>query len=97
MNFGFVDTSNEDDIIDAYMAGTPACECGECMQPIGDSDTVRCPLCGTTWDLVDYATNGPFSDILADFIGGEMPEGCATMCNHSAWPKCKISCDLFND
>lgn len=93
----FVDTSNEEEIIDAYMNGTPACECGECMQPIGDTDTVRCSTCGSTWDLADYATNGPFSDILSDFIGEEMPQGCLEACDHSAWPKCKISCDLFND
>ena len=92
-----VDTSNEEEIIDAYMNGTPACECGECMQPIGDTDTVRCSTCGSTWDLADYATNGPFSDILSEFIDEEMPQGCFEACDHSAWPKCKISCDLFND
>lgn len=79
------------------MHGTPACERGECMQPVCDTDTVRCSTCGSTWDLVGYATNGPFPDILADFIGKKMPEECAQMCEHSAWPKCKISYNLFDD
>ena len=96
MSYGFVDISDEEEIINAFIDGTPACECGECMQPIGDSDTVRCPTCGAMWDIIEYATTGPFSDILSEYIEEYQPEGCK-FCGHSAWPKCKTSCGLFDD
>ena len=92
----FIDVDDEEEIIDAYLNGTPACECGELMQPVGDTDTVKCPLCGGTWDLLEYATIGPFSEVLSFLVEDLQPNGCAG-CECSAYPKCKTSCPVYDD
>ena len=97
MDFDFIDITNEDEIIDAYLYERPACDCGTGMLPIGDTDNFHCPSCGAMWDLHEYLYRGPFSKILGPFYTDDyIPEGCEA-CGNPAYPKCKTSCNLFDD
>lgn len=94
----YIDITNDDDIENAFFNGEPACECGACMEPVGDSDTFRCPDCGYTCDIRDYALHGPFSYLLSIYYmeSNKRGTGCEA-CDNPAYPKCKTSCPLFDD
>lgn len=97
MDFNFIDITDEYALMSAYLQDRPACDCGTGMLPIGDTDMFRCSFCGAMWDLHDYLYRGPFSKILGPiFTDDYIPEGCEA-CGNPAYPKCKTSCNLFDD
>ena len=93
----YIDITDEDEIENAFFNEEPACECGCCMEPIGDTDTFRCPDCGYTVDINDYAINGPFSDILSVYYADDVPGPGCRDCGNPAYPLCRTSCPLFDD
>lgn len=90
-------TENEDEIIQLILRGEAVCECGALMNL--DDDQFVCPNCGKVYDIGEYEDNGPYVDLVDGCIlvdsEPDIPSGCVS-CG-APYPKCKTSCDRFDD